>query len=60
LEDHTKLTADGKLLLTSQLEGYYRTFRSRFGPDALAKLEGETLLETMYAIGNRDSLVHEA
>ena len=42
----------------SQLEGFYRTFRSRFGPDVLAKLDGEELLETMHAHGNKDSLVY--
>ena len=41
LDDHKTLTADGKLLSRSQLEGYYQTFRSRFGPDVLAKLDGE-------------------
>ena len=58
LDDHKKLTADGKLLSRSQLEGYYRTFRSRFGPDVLARLDGEELLETMHAHGNKDSLVY--
>ena len=36
----------------------YRTFRSRFGPDVLARLDGEELLETMHAHGNKDSLVY--
>ena len=58
LDDHKKLTADGKLLSRSQLEACYRTFRSRFGPDVLAKLDGEELLETMHAHGNKDSLVY--
>src|SRR5262249_57707365 len=55
---HQKLTADGKLLSRAQLEGYYRTFRNRFGPDVLSGLDGEALLETMHAHGNRDSLVY--
>ena len=60
LDDHKKLTADGKLLSKAQLEACYQTFRSRFGPDVLAKLDGEELLETMHAHGNRDrdSLVY--
>ena len=58
LDDHKKLTADGKLLSRSQLEVCYRTFRSRFGPDALTKLDGEDLLETMHAHGSKDSLVY--
>src|SRR4051794_7180496 len=58
LEDHKKLGRDGKLLLGSQMEACYQTFRSRFGPDVLASLDGEELLETMHAHGNRDSLVY--
>ncbi len=58
LEDHKKLTADGKLYSKSQLEGFYRNFRNRFGPDALAKLDGEELLDSMHAIGTKDSLVY--
>jgi 5-methylcytosine-specific restriction enzyme B len=58
LDDHKKLTAEGKLLSRSQLDACYRTFRSRFGPDVLAGLDGEELLEAMHAHGNRDSLVY--
>ena len=58
LADHKKLTADGKLYSRSQLEGFYRTFRNRFGPDLLAKLDGEELLDSMHAVGTRDSLVY--
>jgi hypothetical protein len=35
LDNHEKLTADRKFFSRSQLEGFYRTFRSRFGPDQL-------------------------
>jgi 5-methylcytosine-specific restriction protein B len=38
--------------------GSLTTFRSRFGPDQLANLDGEALLETMHAHGNKDSLVY--
>src|ERR1700686_4025390 len=58
LDDHKRLTAEGRLLSRSQLDACYRTFRSRFGPDVLARLDGEELLETMHAHGNRDSLVY--
>jgi 5-methylcytosine-specific restriction protein B len=58
LDDHKTLAAEGKLLSRSQLDACYRTFRSRFGPDVLAGLDGEELLETMHAHGNRDSLVY--
>ena len=58
LDDHKKLTADRKLYSRSQLDGFYRTFRNRFGPDLLAKLDGEELLDSMHALGTRDSLVY--
>src|SRR5437764_566591 len=58
LDDQKKLTADGKLLSKPQLEACYRTFSSRFGPDVLAKLDGEELLEVMHSHGNKDSLVY--
>jgi 5-methylcytosine-specific restriction enzyme B len=58
LDDHKKLTADGKLLSKAKLESCYQTFRSRFGPDILARLDGEELLETMHAHGNKESLVY--
>ena len=58
LDDHKKLQAEGKLLSRAQLDACYRTFRARFGPDVLARLDGEELLETMHTHGNRDSLVY--
>ena len=58
LDDHKKLTADGKLYSRSQLKGFYRTFRNRFGPDLLAKMDGEELLDSMHALGTKDSLVY--
>ena len=58
LDDHKELLADGKLPSNAQLDGYYRIFRSRFGPDVLASLDGEDLLETMHSLGTKDSLVY--
>jgi 5-methylcytosine-specific restriction enzyme B len=55
---YTKLINEGKLLSKAQLEGYYETFRKRFGPDQLKTLDGEALLEFMHAHGNHDSLVY--
>ncbi|MBI1917617.1 MAG: AAA family ATPase [Planctomycetes bacterium] len=52
-----QLNAEGKLLSRAQLDQYYGTFRSRFGPDKLANLDGEALLNTMHA-QNKDSLVY--
>jgi 5-methylcytosine-specific restriction enzyme B len=53
-----QLNADGKLLSRSQSDQFYAVFRSRFGPDQLANLDGETLLHTMHAHGSKDSLVY--
>src|SRR3954454_16696105 len=58
LERHRQMNAEGKLLSRPQWEQYYATFRGRFGPDKLAGLDGEVLLETMHATANRDSLVY--
>jgi 5-methylcytosine-specific restriction protein B len=59
-ERYQQMDAEGKLLSRSQLDAYYSTFRSRFGPDQLANLDGNALLETMHAQGNKDSLVYPA
>src|SRR6476646_5409557 len=59
LSEHAQqMRAEGKLLLREKLDGYYAVFRSRFGPDRLAAMDGEPLLETMHAHGNKDSLVY--
>jgi 5-methylcytosine-specific restriction protein B len=58
VEKLQQLNKDGKLLSRSQLDHYYGTFRSRFGPDQLANLDGEALLNTMHAQGTKDSLVY--
>src|SRR5260370_23401871 len=55
---YKSLEGQGKLLSNEQLEKYYSTFRSRFGPDKLKNLDGEALLFTMHDFQNRDSLVY--
>lgn len=57
-ERYQQMNAEGKLLSRPQLDQFYKTFRDRFGPDKLANLDGEALLETMHAHGNKDSLVY--
>lgn len=57
-ERYQKLNGEGKLLTRPQLDDYYATFRNRFGPEKLAGLDGEALLEAMHAHGNTDSLVY--
>jgi 5-methylcytosine-specific restriction protein B len=52
------LATGGQLLSQVQLQGYYRLFRDRFGPEVLRNLDGEALLTTLHDHGNRDSLVY--
>ncbi|HVC97177.1 MAG TPA: AAA family ATPase [Pirellulales bacterium] len=54
----SKLLNEGDLPSKEQLAGYYAVFRDRFGPDRLAGLDGEALLNTIHAHFNRDSLVY--
>ncbi len=55
---HQKLDNQGELPSKSQLAQYYETFKSRFGPEKLRKLDGLALLETMHDHSNKDSLVY--
>lgn len=55
-----QMIADGDLPAREKLNGYYRTFRERFGPERLRNLDGEELLYTMHGHRStyRDSLVY--
>lgn len=55
---HGQMVADGDILPRQQLDRFYDNFRDRFGPAALAQLDGEALLTTMHEHGNHDSLVY--
>ena len=56
---HQKLTAEGRVFSNAQLDGFTATFRRRFGPEVLAGLDGETLLNTMHEHGaTNESLVY--
>ena len=55
---HQKLRTEGDLLSHEQLTQYYATFRERFGPERLSRLDGEALLTTMHDHSNHDSLVY--
>lgn len=48
----------GELLSKERLQEGYATFRDHFGPEKLKSLDGEALLETMHAHGNKESLVY--
>ena len=55
---YRKLQAKGKLFTPDQLAQFYATFRDRFGPERLASLDGEALLDLMHLTQNVDSLVY--
>src|SRR5262245_7531377 len=57
LQRAQQLKAEGALLSRAQLERYYDTFRSRFGTEKLAGLDGEPLLNAMHGPG-KDSLAY--
>jgi 5-methylcytosine-specific restriction protein B len=48
----------GELTSPEYLREVYALFRDRFGPQKLAEMDGEALLNMMHAHGNRDSLVY--
>lgn len=53
-----RLKASGQVFTPSQLEAEYRTFRERFGPEVLKRLQGPQLLQSMWNLGNRESLLY--
>lgn len=55
-----QLLNEGKLFSEETLQGYYATFRKRFGPQVLQKLDGESLLTRLHDFRreNRNSLVY--
>ena len=52
------LLEKGQFPSREKLQEYYATFRSRFEPEKLLQLDGEELLNTIHAHGNKDSLVY--
>jgi 5-methylcytosine-specific restriction protein B len=55
---YVALRDSDEVLSKAQLDTIYAAFRRRFGPEALAALDGPALLTTMHDHGNRDSLVY--
>lgn len=55
---HEKLSETDEVLPEERLVGYYRVFREKFGPERLASLDGEALLNLMHDSSNRESLVY--
>ena len=54
---HRELHASGELRFQETLEGYYKTFRMRFGPDALLSHDGEDLLSLVQEM-TRDGMMY--
>jgi 5-methylcytosine-specific restriction enzyme B len=57
-EQYDVLLATGEVLPDEKLAEYYETFRKKFGPNRLAGLDGEELLNYMHNSSNKDSLVY--
>lgn len=58
LKQYRQMQNNGEFIPKSKLPQYYQTFRDRFGPEKLERLDGDELLVTMHERGNRDSLVY--
>ncbi len=58
LKLYQEMQSAGKLPTSQQLEGYYRLFRQKFGPEVLRGLDGEPLLNLMHDFGTRESMVY--
>ena len=58
LQLYQKKQNEGKVPTSEQLENYYRTFRQKFGPDALGSLDGEPLLGLLHELSDHNSLVY--
>ena len=58
LDKHQSMVDAGELPSLAPLPQYYDNFRSRFGPEVLRNLDGETLLETTHDFGSYDSMVY--
>ena len=54
---HEELRANGELRSREALEGFYATFRQRFGPEALRAHDGESLLSLMHET-TRDGMIY--
>ena len=54
---HEELRANGELHSREALEGFYATFRQRFGPEELRAHDGESLLALMHEM-TRDGMIY--
>jgi len=57
-ERYERRISEGSLPSEAQLGAWYATFRERFAPEVLQRLDGEALLNAMHLHGSRDSMVY--
>ncbi|MBN1546671.1 MAG: AAA family ATPase [Syntrophaceae bacterium] len=57
-QTYSELERKGEIFSDDQFKHYIEIFKSNFGPDILASLDGETLLNKIHDISNKDSLVY--
>ena len=55
---HSQLDEQDELFSRAQMDKYSETFRERFNPDMLNKIDGGSLLEALYDLSTKDSLVY--
>jgi 5-methylcytosine-specific restriction protein B len=55
---HDELDSQAQILSKDRIDDYSHTFKERFGPEKLAGMDGEVLLDIMHNHGNPDSLVY--
>ncbi len=53
-----ELAKKGEILSNDEINRYCDSFRDRFGPDKLAGMDGETLVDAMHNSSNPDSMVY--
>ncbi|WP_200801562.1 AAA family ATPase [Bacillus sinesaloumensis] len=58
VETRKSLLQQKKMQTEEELKAGYRVFQEKFHPDQLRALNGKELLDTMFNLGNRDSLVY--
>lgn len=57
-ETFNKMLSENKFLTEVQLNGCYKLFINKFGPEKLKSIDGEVLLHSLFDHGNKESLVY--
>lgn len=58
LETRKYLLQQKKIPTEEQLDAGFRLFKEKFSPEKIKTLDGKLLLETLFYLGNRESLVY--